>query len=108
MASEQYLVWITKFLLNWLQDDFLVNQSRNVMVNPLIINPYCLSRLDNPNMAIRNLVVDGTNYLGWSKSIKSRLGAKIKLDFVNGLIVWPKESSLDFIWWNSVNDMVKC
>lgn len=49
----------------------------------------------------------GTNYLTWSTSIQISLGAKDKLEFIDGSINNPDEDSADFPKWRSADFMVR-
>ncbi|KAL0321839.1 UNVERIFIED_CONTAM: hypothetical protein Scaly_2480300, partial [Sesamum calycinum] len=54
---------------------------------------------DNPGTVLVSNLLDSTNFLSWSCSIKVTLRAKMKLGFINGKIVKPDEEDEEFEQW---------
>ncbi|KAL0323580.1 UNVERIFIED_CONTAM: hypothetical protein Sangu_1977300 [Sesamum angustifolium] len=54
---------------------------------------------ENPSMMLVSTHLDGRNYLSWSRSIKLALEAKMKLGFINGKMIKPKENSEEYEPW---------
>lgn len=63
--------------------DTTVN-SNNCMNDPLHI-----ASSDHPGMMLANAPFNGSNFLGWSRTVKMALGAKLKLWFIDGTITKP-------------------
>ncbi|KAL0303103.1 UNVERIFIED_CONTAM: hypothetical protein Sradi_6178400 [Sesamum radiatum] len=61
---------------------------------------------DNPGTILVSNLLDGTNFLSWSRSIKIALRAKMKLGFINGKIPKPEESDDGFEQWERADGMV--
>lgn len=70
------------------------------------VNPLFLQNLDHLGMILVSLMVVGKTYLAWSHSIKTALGVKLKLGFINGKCVCPKERSPVYEQWVRVDCMV--
>ncbi|KAK9114068.1 hypothetical protein Syun_020865 [Stephania yunnanensis] len=51
-------------------------------------------------------VLNGKNYLGWSRSMKMALGAKMKTSFIDGRCPKPAETSPHFDQWIKVDLMI--
>lgn len=77
-------------------------------MNNLLNDPYFLVNSDHPGMVRTNVSFNGGNLLGWSRSIKMALGAKLKLGFINGS--YPKLPPDDQIHqrWVCCDYMVTC
>ncbi|KAL0462236.1 UNVERIFIED_CONTAM: hypothetical protein Slati_0111300 [Sesamum latifolium] len=58
-------------------------------------------------MCLVSTLLDGNNYLPWSKTVKLALGAKMKLGFINGKTVKPKEDSEEYEQWIRNDCMVR-
>ncbi|KAJ8898907.1 hypothetical protein K2173_008400 [Erythroxylum novogranatense] len=69
-------------------------------------NPLFLHNSDHPGMVLVSTPLSGNNYLSWSRAMRIALGAKLKLDFVNGKCERPNEGSSDFDRWCRVDYMV--
>lgn len=69
-------------------------------------NPFYLHLNDNPGTPLITLVLNGNNYVEWSRLAKRALFAKNKLGFINGNIIKPKTDSPNFNVWKRCNDMV--
>ncbi|KAK4392660.1 hypothetical protein Sango_2043800 [Sesamum angolense] len=54
-----------------------------------------LQASDNPGMSLVSSLLNGKNYLPWSRSIRIALGAKMKLGFINGKSKKPNEDSMN-------------
>ncbi|KAL0427911.1 UNVERIFIED_CONTAM: Retrovirus-related Pol polyprotein from transposon RE1 [Sesamum latifolium] len=61
---------------------------------------------DNPGTVLVSNVLDGTNFLSWSRSIKIALRAKMKLGFINEKNPKPQESDDGFEQWERADGMV--
>ncbi|GKB44838.1 hypothetical protein Tco_0889780 [Tanacetum coccineum] len=61
-----------------------LNTANNSINDPLYIGNY-----DNPGMVLTNTSFNGSNFLGWSRTVKMALGAKLKLGFINGTCARP-------------------
>ncbi|CAH9119657.1 unnamed protein product [Cuscuta europaea] len=71
-----------------------------------INNPLFLGSGDNPNAALVNPQLNGSNYHSWSKSMKIALGAKNKIKLINGSISKPDAKAKDFEEWERCDLMV--
>ena len=71
-------------------------------------DPYYLTKADCPSTQLGNIVFNGNNYLNWSRSVRMALGAKNKLDFIDGSLPKPDEGSEDLGKWNRNDYMVRC
>lgn len=65
-----------------------------------------LQNSDHPGMSLVSTPLDGNNYLSWSRAIKIALGAKMKLNFINGRCERPSEDADIFEQWQRVDCMV--
>ncbi|KAL0313449.1 UNVERIFIED_CONTAM: hypothetical protein Sradi_5744200, partial [Sesamum radiatum] len=54
---------------------------------------------DNPGSVLVSNLLDGTNFLSWSNSIRIALGAKMKLGFINGKNPRPSETAEEYEQW---------
>ncbi|GJS73700.1 ankyrin repeat-containing protein [Tanacetum coccineum] len=54
-----------------------------------INDPLYISNSDHPGMVLTLTPFNGSNFLGWSRTVKMALGAKLKLGFINGTCVKP-------------------
>ncbi|PWA93857.1 hypothetical protein CTI12_AA066750 [Artemisia annua] len=61
------------------------NQEHQNMNNDLLY----LASSDHPGMMLTNTPFNGSNFLGWSRTIKMALGAKLKLGFIDGSLAKP-------------------
>ncbi|KAL0445391.1 UNVERIFIED_CONTAM: hypothetical protein Slati_2261800 [Sesamum latifolium] len=61
---------------------------------------------DNPGTVLVSNLLDGTNFLSWSRSIKIALRAKMKLGFINGKNPKPQKSDDGFELWKRADGMV--
>ncbi|XP_071695330.1 uncharacterized protein [Rutidosis leptorrhynchoides] len=61
-----------------------------------INDPLHLASSDHPGMTLTSTPFNGTNYLGWSRTIKMALGAKLKLGFIDGTIEKPAITDEDY------------
>ncbi|KAH0770853.1 hypothetical protein KY290_014834 [Solanum tuberosum] len=71
-----------------------------------LTHPYYLSSSDSPGMNLINVTFDGSSYGNWKRGVLISLSAKNKLDFINGKVEIPSESSPLFGQWKRCNDMV--
>lgn len=69
-------------------------------------SPYFLSSSDNPGNIISPIILDGENYVNWSRVVTNALKSKNKFVFVNGDISRPDDNSPDVHAWERCNSMV--
>ncbi|XP_074363338.1 uncharacterized protein LOC141703800 [Apium graveolens] len=85
------------------------NQNTNTNLQNAAINyndPYFLSSGDNPRQQLGNLLLNGDNFINWSRGVKLALGAKNKLGFIDGTLSMPDSTSSDFNKWTRNDYMV--
>ncbi|XP_019053968.1 PREDICTED: uncharacterized protein LOC104601120 isoform X1 [Nelumbo nucifera] len=70
-------------------------------------DPMALANLDHPRMQLVMIPLTDNNYLSWSRLIKIALGAKVKLEFIDGRCVMPEEDSADYDQWIRVDCMIR-
>ncbi|CAA0839767.1 Unknown protein, partial [Striga hermonthica] len=63
-----------------------------------------LQSSDHFGMNLVLIQLNGNNFLPWKRAVLIALGAKNKLDFVNGTLLPPQESD-DFKKWKKVDYM---
>jgi hypothetical protein len=61
---------------------------------------------DGPNSVTVTPLLDGTNYLSWSRSMKRALGAKNKSRFIDGSLRVPEIADLNRIPWERCNHLI--
>ncbi|CAN0842429.1 hypothetical protein LINGRAHAP2_LOCUS3597 [Linum grandiflorum] len=71
-------------------------------------NPYYLNPNENLSQSIVSIVLNGSNYQVWSRSIRFALKTKHKLGFVDGTLLPPLTTSDRFPLWDACNTMVLC
>ncbi|XP_071719137.1 uncharacterized protein [Rutidosis leptorrhynchoides] len=59
-------------------------------------DPLHLASSDHPGMALTSTSFNVTNFLGWSRTVKMALGAKLKLGFIYGTMNKPAITDLNF------------
>ncbi|XP_041993277.1 uncharacterized protein LOC121743933 [Salvia splendens] len=69
-------------------------------------SPYFLHPSDNPGIQLVSQVLDGSNYVNWSRSMSTALLAKNKLVFTNGTLPKPQDDDLLYHAWIRCNSMV--
>ncbi|XP_016500107.2 uncharacterized protein LOC107818584 [Nicotiana tabacum] len=69
-------------------------------------HPFFLHPLDYPGMNLVSSVFDGKSYGVWRRTVVIALYTKNKLDFIDGTISIPDESSGLQSAWSRGNDMV--
>lgn len=69
-------------------------------------HPYYLHPSDNPGMQLITVVLDGSNYNQWNRSMDIALSSKLKLGFVDGTYVQPATGSSLHVHWTRCNNMV--
>ncbi|KAF7807109.1 uncharacterized protein G2W53_039270 [Senna tora] len=67
---------------------------------------WSLSSSDHPGIALVTSPLVGSNFISWSLAIKTVLGAKDKLGFIDRTVKEPEDES-EFKKWKSVDSMVK-
>lgn len=80
------------------EDDY-TSQNNSSALNSSRIDfndPYYLSNFDYSGMQLGNRILMGPNFLNWCRTVKMTLIARNKLQFVDGSLPMPAESSLDF------------
>ena len=61
------------------------NHPNNHNQEPNMVNdPLHLASSDHPGMNLTNTLFNGANFLGWNRTVKMALGAKLKLGFIDG------------------------
>ncbi|XP_071738881.1 uncharacterized protein [Rutidosis leptorrhynchoides] len=73
-----------------------------------INDPLHLARSDHPGMTLTSTPFNGGNFLGWSRTVKMALGAKLKLGFIDGTLVKPAITDEDFPRWTRSDYTVTC
>lgn len=61
-------------------------------------DPMVIQHSDNMGMILVTVLLNDTNYLTWSRSVKRALVAKNNLGFVNGEVTEPKEEPAQSKW----------
>lgn len=61
---------------------------------------------DNSSMILVSALLNGSNYLSWSRSMVLALHVKDKLGFINGKIKQPDLDSEEYEQWHKVDSMV--
>src|SRR5262249_35428828 len=91
----------------------IVNPSLDNMSNPSLLvesNPsidyLALQSSDNLGVFLVIAPFNGENFLTLNTSIYISLGAKDKLDFIDGSVVQPPDSSSNFLKWKKADYMV--
>ncbi|XP_021751893.1 uncharacterized protein LOC110717489 [Chenopodium quinoa] len=73
------------------------SQTNNAAIN--FNDPYFLSNGDHPGMQLGTHVLNGSNFLNWSRAVKMALIAQNKLQFVDGSLPMPATDSADYQKW---------
>ncbi|GJX06276.1 pyridoxal 5'-phosphate synthase-like subunit PDX1.2 [Tanacetum coccineum] len=74
-----------------------------------IHDPLYISSSDHPGMVLTNTLFNGSNFLGWSRTIKMALNsAKLKLGFINGSTVRHDIGDENHHKWIRCDYMVTC
>ncbi|XP_071715226.1 uncharacterized protein [Rutidosis leptorrhynchoides] len=73
-----------------------------------INDPLYLASSDHPGMTLTATPFNGSNFLGWSRTVKMALGAKLKLGFIDGSLVRPVITDEDHQRWTRCDYMVTC
>ena len=68
--------------------------------------PYYLHASEGTGSVISPILLTGTNYDEWVRSLRNNLRAKNKLDFVDSTITEPKPKYPDYDQWGIVNSML--
>ncbi|XP_039121731.1 uncharacterized protein LOC120258408 [Dioscorea cayenensis subsp. rotundata] len=83
----------------------------SIVPNPqlnLINDPLHLANSDHPGMTLTSALFNGSNFLGWSRSIQMALGAKLKLGFIDGSCRKPATTDQNLQRWIRCDYMVTC
>lgn len=67
---------------------------------------YDLQNADHLGLILVSVLLNGENYLSWSRAMIIALRAKDKLLFINGKITMPEADSPSFEKWRKVDSMV--
>ncbi|XP_071699597.1 uncharacterized protein [Rutidosis leptorrhynchoides] len=78
------------------------------MENNSTNDPLYLANSDHPGMTLTTTLFNGSNYTGWSRTIKMALGAKLKLGFIDGTLAKPAVTDANFQRWTRCDYMVIC
>ncbi|KAL2240932.1 UNVERIFIED_CONTAM: hypothetical protein Sindi_0734400, partial [Sesamum indicum] len=55
-----------------------------------------MQMIENLGMSLVSSYLNGKNYFFWSRSVKIALGAKMKVDYINGKSQKPQEDAEDY------------
>jgi hypothetical protein len=67
-------------------------------------SPYYVHPSDGPSSVSVTPQLTGSNYHSWSRSMKRALGAKMKLDFIDGTLLVPADAfDPSLCAWNRCN-----
>ncbi|MCI40781.1 receptor-like serine/threonine kinase, partial [Trifolium medium] len=70
-------------------------------------SPFFVHSGDDPSSVTVTPLLNGSNYHSWSRSMRRALGAKMKLEFINGTITIPDDDfDPTFRAWNRCNMLV--
>ncbi|GAU24572.1 hypothetical protein TSUD_149130 [Trifolium subterraneum] len=70
-------------------------------------SPFYVHPIDGPSSVTVTPLLTGSNYHSWSRSMRRALGAKMKLDFVDGSLPPPPDAfDPSFRTWNRCNQLV--
>ncbi|PWA46526.1 hypothetical protein CTI12_AA508400 [Artemisia annua] len=64
-----------------------------------INDPLCISNSDNQSMGLTTTPFNGGNFLGWSRNVRMALGAKLKLEFIDGTCARPALTNVNYQRW---------
>ncbi|PWA57357.1 hypothetical protein CTI12_AA409170 [Artemisia annua] len=79
------------------------NQEPNMVNDPLH-----LASSDHPGMNLTKTLFTGANFLGWNRTVKIALGAKLKLGFIDGSSPKPALIDPNYQRWVRCDYMVTC
>ncbi|XP_074377619.1 uncharacterized protein LOC141719137 [Apium graveolens] len=84
-----------------IQDHDQTQQAQQTPANTAINynDPYFLSTGDNSNSQLGEIIFNDNNYFNWSRSVQLALGAKNKIDFIDGSLTRPADDSQDLQKW---------
>ena len=77
-----------------------------VMSQENLAEAYFLQPSDHPGLLLVSTLFDGTSCSSWKRAMTIALSTKSKLYFVDGSLLKPESSTLDFRKWTKCNDMV--
>ncbi|CAL8155683.1 unnamed protein product [Prunus armeniaca] len=60
----------------------------------------------NRTMKLSSILLNGLNYVAWSRAVTLSLGGKAKLGHINGKAKQPKSNDPKFDDWEATNRMV--
>ncbi|KAL2238002.1 UNVERIFIED_CONTAM: hypothetical protein Sindi_0991900 [Sesamum indicum] len=61
---------------------------------------------DNPGTSLVTTLLDGKNFLSWSRAVKLGLKSKMKLNFISEDSKKPEENSKEMEEWETTDSMV--
>ncbi|KAL0440470.1 UNVERIFIED_CONTAM: hypothetical protein Slati_2530000 [Sesamum latifolium] len=70
------------------------------------LEPLRVQASDNPGVSLVPNLLDGTNFLSWSRPIRIALGAKMKLGFINGKNPKPSKTAEEYEQWTRADCLV--
>jgi hypothetical protein len=91
-----------------------LNHNHNTMNNQdsssqtMANDPMYLASSDHPGMMLTDTAFNGSNFLGWSRTVKMALGAKLKLGFIDGSSPKPPLTDVNHQRWVRCDYMVTC
>ncbi|GKB94732.1 cysteine-rich receptor-like protein kinase [Tanacetum coccineum] len=118
-CKKVLLIELYGFLALWMHVIFLVLElDPNLSVNSANLNPNLVSisvddplyigNSDHPRMVLTNIPFNGSNFLGWSRTVKMALGAKLKLGFINETCARLVSEGENLQRWIRCDYMVTC
>ncbi|CAA0825271.1 Unknown protein [Striga hermonthica] len=66
-------------------------------------DPMHLQTSDHPGLHLLSVQLNESNFLSWRRVVLISLGAKNKLEFINGKLAAPSETDDDYISWKKVD-----
>ncbi|CAA0823525.1 Unknown protein, partial [Striga hermonthica] len=66
-------------------------------------DPMYLQSSDHPGLHLVSIQLNGSNFLPWRRAVLLALGAKNKLDFINGKLTAPSEDAENYNSWRKAD-----
>nr|XP_043611789.1 uncharacterized protein LOC122583453 [Erigeron canadensis] len=79
----------------------------NIVVNTMN-DPLHVASSDHPGMALTTIAFNGSNFHGWSRTVKMALGAKLKLGFITSTCKKSENDEEKLQKWTRCDYMVTC
>ncbi|GJV35439.1 retrovirus-related pol polyprotein from transposon TNT 1-94 [Tanacetum coccineum] len=84
------------------------NPSQDFNSQNIVNDPLHIASLDHPGMMLTTTSFNGSNFLGWSRTIKMALGVKLKFRFIDDTSPKPAVIDGDYQRWIRCDYMVTC